>query len=186
MFVGGFGRSEPSGWSLAGNCFHGLRATPAASNLMLGDMVHPGRGSVTRDVFYTDAGQTNLAIGSAHAAPRNVDISFNTIYGGRFSITLRGGARDVHITRNLLQEARSDVLLRYDLKPAPGTLVSQNYAVVDRSGKPVRLMRPAAESEIGGAGNVETIEDPHFPDPHSCTGFHSNLPEMAPYGRYGR
>jgi hypothetical protein len=190
MFVAGFGSSEPSGWALTGDCFHGLRSAAnaaPATNLMLGNMVRPGMGIITRNVIFNNVGQDNLAIGSAHAAPRNVDISYNTISGGGLQITLRGGPRDIHITRNVLGGGSSDVLMRFDLEDAAGTVVSQNYAIVSRNGQPgpARLMRPAAEAKIGGAGNVTTVRDPHFPNPRACGGFRTKDSDLVPYGRYG-
>jgi hypothetical protein len=189
MFVRGFGTSEPSNWSLTGDCFHGLRSSPGsdpASNVKLGDMLHPGRGAITRNVIFNDDGQDNLTIGSAYAIPSNVDIGYNTIYGGRFAITLRAGAHGIRITRNVLGGASSDVLVGFDMKASPGTRLSQNYAITSPNGEPGagRLMRPEAEARIGGPGNLVSAHDPHFPDPHSCDGFETKVPAFAPYGRY--
>jgi hypothetical protein len=190
MFVAGFGPSEPRGWLLSGDCFHGPpsgRGAAPASNLMLGNMVDPGRGVIRRDVIYAEGNEVDLAIGSAHAAPRNVQIRHNTIYGGRLAIAVRGGPRNVRITRNVLGGASSDVLVQFDLKPAPGTMLRQNYGIVSPAGAPGagRLARPEAEALIGGPGNVLSDRDPHFPDPRSCAGFHSRVAALAPYGRYG-
>lgn len=191
MFVAGFGTSEPSGWSLKGDCFHGLRAAPAAdpaTNVMLGVMVRPGRGTITRNVIYNRAGQDNLVIGSARGSPRNVNIRYNTIYGGRLAVTLRGGSQHVRISRNVLGAASSDVLVRFDLKASPGTVLRQNYGIISPTGEQGagRLMRPVAEAKIGGPGNVVSDQDPHFPDPGSCIGFDTPVSTLSPYGRYGR
>ncbi len=189
MFVAGFGRSEPSAWSLTGDCFHGLRPVAnagPATNLVLGAMVHPGRGIITRNLIYNQEGQDNLAIGWADAAPRNVAIRYNTIYGGRVAINLRGGPRGVRIARNVLGGASSNVLVRSDRKTSPRTVLVQNYGITSREGLPgaSRLMRPDVEAEIGGHGNLVSDQEPGFPDPRSCDGFHSTVSAFAPYGRY--
>jgi hypothetical protein len=139
MFVAGYGRDEPSGWSLTGNCFHGLEAPPGAAratNLVLGAMGHPRSGVISRNVIYNHEGKDNLAIGSAGAAPRNVDISYNTIYGGRVAINLRGGPRNVEVTRNVLGGTRSYLLVRFDMKRSPRTVLDQNYAIVTPDNRP--------------------------------------------------
>ena len=189
MFVAGFGRSEPSEWSLTGDCFHGLRAatdSARATNLVLGEMTHPGRGSVTRNLIYNGDGQDNLAIGSASSAARNVGIRYNTIYGGRVAINLRGLARNIRIARNVLGGSSSYVLVASDLKRSPHTVLRQNYGVVSPAGEAGarRMMRPDTEAAIGGRGNVVSDQEPGFRDPGSCGGFHTKVPAFAPYGRY--
>jgi hypothetical protein len=190
MFVAGFGKSEPSGWSLTGDCFHGLRSATGgadrATNLALGEMAHPGRGSVTRNLIYNDEDQDNLTVGSATAAPRNVDIRYNTIFGGRVAINLRGGAHHVRIARNVMGGTSSNVLVRFDLKHSPHTVVRQNYGVISPEGVAGarRMMQTDTEAAIGGRGNVVSDQEPAFPDPGSCSGFHTKVPTFAPYGRY--
>jgi hypothetical protein len=190
VFVAGSGTSEPRDWVLAGDCFHGAGGPPGsrtATNLMLGTMADPGRGTVTRDVFFNRGSQENLTIGTGRAAPANVDISYNTIYGGRVAIALRGGPRGVRVTRNLLAGAGSDVLVGFDGTRSPGTHVSQNYGVVAHRGAPgaAVLMRPRTADAIGGSGNVESDSDPRFARPGTCDGFRTTVPALLPYGRYG-
>jgi hypothetical protein len=174
---------------LTGDCFHdgGAPGGDPATNLMLGDMGRPGLGRISRNVFFNDAGKDNLTIGSARATPRHVDVSYNTIYGGRFAVTVRGGVHDIQVTRNVLGGASSDVLVRYDMKRSPGTALSQNLAITRATGQPGAgpLLRPKAAARIGGAGNVLSDADPHFTDVHSCRGFETRVPFLAPYGRYG-
>jgi hypothetical protein len=189
MFVAGFGNSEPSGWALTGDCFHGLSAAHgagSATNLVLGEMVQPGRGVIQRNLIYNAENQDNLAVGSARAAAGNVDIRYNTIYGGRVAINLHGGAHNVRIARNVLGGTSSYVLVRYDLKHSPHTVLHQNYGVLSPDGLPGarRMMRPDTDAAIGGRGNVVSDQDPAFPDPGSCDGFHTKVPPFAPYGRY--
>ena len=189
MFVSGFGKSEPSGWSLTGDCFHGLSAATdakRATNLVLGEMAHAGRGSVTRNLIYNDEGQDNLAVGSESAAPGDIDIRYNTIYGGRVAVNLRGGSRHIRIVRNVMGGTSSYVLVRFDGKRSPHTVLRQNLGVISPEGAPGarRMMRPDTDAAIGGRGNVVSDQEPGFPDPGSCRGFHTKVPAFAPYGRY--
>lgn len=190
VFVAGSGTSEPRDWSMTGNCVHGIGAPPrsgTSTNVMLGGMVDPGRGTFSRNVIFNRADQENLTVGSGRGAPADVDISYNTIYGGRDAVTVRGGPRHVQITRNLLGGASSDVLIGFDLTRSPGTVVSQNYGLVAPRGRPgaERMMRPAAEALIGGPGNVVGDVHPHFAHAATCRGFRTRLPALSPYGWYG-
>ena len=150
-------------------------------------MTHPGRGSVTRNLIYNDDGQDNLAIGSASAAARNVDIRYNTIYGGRVAINLRGGSRATSASPATCWEGRAPTSSwRFDLKRSPHTVLRQNYGVISPAGEAGarRMMRPDTEAAIGGRGNVVSDQEPGFRDPGSCGGFHTKVPAFAPYGRY--
>ncbi|MFY9913628.1 MAG: hypothetical protein WAK18_03095, partial [Nocardioidaceae bacterium] len=160
MFVGvaivpegnGFRRADPQGWTLAGNCFHDLRSAATAgnaANLVLGAMRHPGLGTIERNLFFNHQNQDNITLGSAAGAPRNVLLRYNTIYGGRFAITLGGSPRKIRITRNLIGGASSDVLVLFDNSYSRGTRIFQNLAV-DAD----RLLRPRAETLLNGSGNV--------------------------------
>jgi hypothetical protein len=46
------------------------------------------------------------------------------------------------------------------------------------------MMQTDTEAAIGGRGNVVSDQEPAFPDPGSCSGFHTKVPTFAPYGRY--
>jgi hypothetical protein len=187
MYVTGFRGREPRRWSLTEDCFHGPDSATGArapSVVMLGGMVTPGRGTVSRNIIYAQDREVGLAVGSAHAAPRNVRIRYNTIYGGRFAIALRGGGDDLTISRNVLGGASSDVLVQSDGQASADTVLRQNYGITDPQGAG-RLARPEVEATLSGPGNVVSDRNPHFPDTASCDGFQTRVATLAPYGRYG-
>ncbi len=198
-------RWDPQNWTLENNCFHDLRSATDgnAANLVLGAMRHPGLGTIERNLFFNRQNQDNITLGSASGAPRRVVLRYNTIYGGRFALTLSGSPRNIRITRNLLGGASSDVLVRFDNSYSRGTKLFQNLAV-DAG----RLMRPRAETLLDGLGNVllpgaalpaqtttttgptgatspstSTPVPPMFSATDGCDGFHTDLPEALPYGR---
>ena len=198
-------RFDPKQWTLAGNCFHDLRPAATsghAANLVLGAMKHPRLGTVERNIFFNNQGQDNITLGSASGSPRKVLLRYNTIYGGRFAMTLAGAPRQIQVTRNLIGGANSEVLVRFDNSYAKGTRFFQNLAV-----DAARLLRPRADRAVGGAGNV-LLEGagpagqtptasptstssttpplpPIFSRSEGCDGFRTTLPEAIPYGRYG-
>ncbi len=91
-------RFDPKQWTLADNCFHDLRSADTgghAANLVLGAMHHPRLGTVERNIFFNNQGQDNITLGSASGSPRKVLLRYNTIYGGRFAMTLAGAPRQI-------------------------------------------------------------------------------------------
>ncbi len=199
-FAGKVRHVDPKQWTLAGNCFHDLRsaATGNAANLVLGAMRNPGLGTIERNLFFNHQNQDNITLGSASGAPRNVLLSYNTIYGGRFAITLAGSPRKIRITRNLIGGVSSDVLVLFDNSYSRGTRLFQNLAV-----DAPRLLRPRAEHVLDGSGNIllrgssppgptagsttptstTVTSPPIFPSTDGCDGFHTDLPAALPYGR---
>ncbi len=200
-------RFDPKQWTLADNCFHELRSAASAgnaANLVLGAMRRPGLGTIERNLFFNHQNQDNITLGSAAGAPRNLLLQYNTIYGGRFAITLAGSPRKVRITRNLIGGAGSDVLVLFDNSYSRGTRLFQNLAVDAQ-----RFLRPRAETLLDGSGNVviagsgppgqstastgptgsttptlgAVTSPPVFSSTDSCDGFHTDLPAALPYGR---
>jgi hypothetical protein len=76
--------------------------------------------------------------------------------------------------------------VRFDLRHSAHTVLRQNYGVISPEGLAGarRMMQPDTEAAIGGRGNVVSDQEPGFPDPGSCSGFHTKVPTLAPYGRY--
>ncbi|MGA9344052.1 MAG: hypothetical protein WBV37_03005, partial [Nocardioidaceae bacterium] len=215
MYVGlamvHFGRRikpvDPKQWTLAGNCFHGLRpgdTAGKAANLVLGAMHHPKLGTVERNLFFNNENQDNIAIGSADSSPRNVLLRYNTIYGGRFALRLAGGPKNIRITRNLIGGASSDVLVRYDGNASPGTRLFQNLAVdahslirsrigkyilgtgnvlLGGSGRPGQTTAPTGPTGSTTPTSAAATSPPVFSSTDSCDGFHTDLPAALPYGR---
>ena len=181
MLVVGYGSAEPANWSIFKNCIHDLRPPEGAqrsSNLKIGDTDLAGPGSVKRNVIFNDAGQQNVALGSATGGPHGVRIKYNTIYGGDASASFAGDTSDVLISRNILGGVSSAVLVRWHALPGSVNIVRQNLGV-----QAPRFFRPDVEPLIGGAGNI-LLDDVTFSDVTSCRGFHSDSAAALPYGRY--
>jgi hypothetical protein len=179
VLVAGFGRREPSRWTLSGNCIHDLTpSTRRSSNLTIGPMRETGLGTVTRNLLYNAPGPQNVALGShAVGGPNDVDLSYNTLYGSKVAVAFAGDARNTTVERNIFAGVTSGVAIRWTDRKGSGNDVRQNLAILAK-----RLMRPAAEQAMGGPGNV-VRNDVLLRHRTSCGGFSSRSPATFPYGR---
>jgi hypothetical protein len=183
MLIAGYGADEPAHWSVFGNCIHGLQPPASAtrnSNLVIGDMGPAGPGWIKRNLIFNDVGQQNLALGTAAGGPTDVNVKFNTIYGGDVAISFAGDTSGVHVSRNILGGVSSDVLIRWHSPSGVDDLVHQNLAV-----QAPRFFRWNVSKylTIDGPGNLLS-EDIVFADISTCHGFRTTAGEAAPYGRY--
>lgn len=187
VLITGYQRGEPAGWSFRQNCVHDLAPPPGAhrgSNLTLGSMKAAGPGTVTRNVFFNVPRGQNMVLGSATGGPTNVSIKFNTMYGSEVGAILVGDTKRVRITRNILGDASSGLLVRGD--PDQGAedlhnVISQNLGI--GAGEDT-FLRPEVEDIVAGPGN-QLADSVTFPDVTSCEGFHPEAAVAIAYGRYG-
>jgi hypothetical protein len=180
VLVAGYGAKEPSTWSLSGNCIHDLDpATNRSSNLTIGAMKNAGPGIVTRNLLFNAPSPQNVAFGS-HAAggPKDVEFSYNTLYGSQVAVSFAGDTRGVTVERNIFAGVTSGLAVRWTDHKGSGNSVRQNLGGV----RVFRLMRPATEDVMGGPGNV-VRDDVSFTDTNSCRGFQSKSSATFPYGR---
>ncbi len=180
MLVVGAGEDEPAKWSILRNCIHDIRPPKGSrgSNLNITKMRAAGPGQVNRNIIFGDAGQRNVALGSVDDGATDLAITNNTIYGGKVAASFAGNSHGVHITRNILGGASSGILISWHSPEGYDNLVRQNLGI-----QPTRFLRPDAEPEIEGPGNV-LAESVTFPDVSSCYGFHTEAGAALPYGRY--
>lgn len=185
VLVVGKGDHEPASWSLTHNCIHDVNTAARvtrASNLALADMKAAGPGEVTRNLFFGDRSEYQVAIGSTEGGgPSGLALTYNTIVGGQVPILLAGDTSRVRIERNLLAGGVSDVLIRWNgTGGATDNEVLQNLGTGDSK----VFLRPAAESAVGGVGNV-VVPSLSFAGGEDCDGFQAADGMALPYGRDG-
>lgn len=181
MLVTGYGRGEPTKWSVTGNCLHDVRPPTdvvRSSNLTIGAMRDAGPGVVSRNVMFDAPGPHNVAVGSARGGATDVTFEFNTVYGARSAIAVAGDTSGLSVTRNILAGPSAGVLVRWNEPQDADNVVTQNLGNGDRV-----FLRPFAEEVVGGPGNIPA-DQLDFADTSSCQGFSSEEPGTLPYGAY--
>ena len=181
MLVTGYGRGEPTKWTVTGNCFHDVRPPTGvvrSSNLTIGAMRDAGPGVVSRNVMFDAPRPHNVAIGSARGGATDVTFEFNTVYGAGSAIAVAGDTSGLSVTRNILAGTSAGVLVRWNEPQDADNVVTQNLGDGGRV-----FLRPFAEEVVGGPGNIPA-DRLDFTDTSSCEGFSSEEPGTLPYGAY--
>jgi hypothetical protein len=184
VMVVGSGGDEPASWSLLHNCIHTVNTAARvtrASNLSLADMADAGPGLISRNLFFGNRAEYQIAIGSPDGGgPTGVTLSHNTIYGGQVPLSMAGDASGIRIERNILAGGVSDVLIRWNTDEA----AVDNEVLQNLGADAATFLRPAAEAAIGGPGNV-LVPTLSFSGGESCDGFATTDSMALPYGRDG-
>jgi hypothetical protein len=184
VMVVGSGTDEPASWSLQNNCIHTVNTAARvtrASNLALADMGDAGPGVISRNLFFGDRAEYQIAIGSPDGGgPSGVTLSHNTIYGGQVPLSIAGDASRIRIERNILAGGVSDVLIRWNTDDA----AVDNEALQNLGADATTFLRPAGEAAMGGPGNV-VVPTLSFSDGKDCDGFTTTDSMALPYGRDG-
>jgi hypothetical protein len=180
VMITGWGVTEPTGFNFRGNCLHDVPEPPQGStNLFVGPMKRFASGTVSRNVIFNYDRQPNVRLGSGAGAPSRVNLTSNTIFGGRLGIALRGRPHHVKIRRNVVGGGFAPAEIRFPRGVSLGTSLTNNIAV-----NAAQMLRPKVRKTVHGSGNITLPGDPNFVDTTRCDGFRSGLDAMIPYGAF--
>lgn len=191
VLIVGTESGEPRDWSFTDNCVHDLeplQSVQQGSNIAVGQMRNAGPGEISRNLIYQKQLRVrNLRLGvraqQVSFGPRDLTVTYNTIYGGAVAITLAGGASGIDIERNLLADPASGTLIRANQLRGTDNTVQQNLGV-----QAERFFRPVYTTildRLFGArpGNV-MLDVAGLRDTSGCAGFEPTTAASA-YGRDG-
>jgi hypothetical protein len=174
---------EPAHWSFTENCVHDVDPSSQVrrgSNIALGDMVDAGPGSLTRNVIFAVQAGRNIAFGldPRTGGPTDVDVAYNTMYGGNVALSFAGETTDVVVERNLLGGPSSGVLVRSRQLKGENDVVRDNVGV-DAG----RFFFEQTGTLHKGNGNI--LAGAAFSDVSTCRGLRASDGVALSYGRDG-
>lgn len=187
LLVYGSGGSEPSGWSVTGNCIHDTypsNDTNQDHNLYVNTGLGAGPGRVDRNIMFNATNGENIKLGGASSTSggaANVIVRHNTLWNAAQNVMVAWTSTGNRLEGNLLgRTAGSYGTIRGFRLSGTGNVATGNLgAEAERF-----ILNDAGYTGVRDAGDNVFPGSPSFDHTNDCSGFHPTDATASRYGRY--